>query len=382
MKTIAGRTVNEVYPLVMWLIGEDGIRTTSRNGPVLQLPGPLTITTAAPGARVLFDTARDANPFFHVAEAIWMLAGRDDVEWPARFVPRMLTYSDDGRTLHGAYGARWRCWDNADYRAEPIDQLVEIIQMLRDDPWTRRAVLGFWNPATDLAMARSGGRDVPCNLTATFQAAADWNGNGSPRIDMTVFQRSGDLIWGVTGANAVHLSMLHEFVARGAGGWQGRMHQVVVNPHVYCDIYERIMARSPHLRDSARAALASVSDPYFADSQRPLTQLLWPDEESEIPSGRSEMCGHEMFTRGCHEFLKNDWPDNHPFLPWFKKVALPLRESYFAYRRARANGLTPAAAAPIGLGLLSGMDPMGDWYLAARNWFARRAEATKETDSE
>ena len=51
----------------------------SRNGRVIVLDEPVLMTYSHPCERVLFNQARDCNPFFHVYEALWMLAGRNDV---------------------------------------------------------------------------------------------------------------------------------------------------------------------------------------------------------------------------------------------------------------------------------------------------------------
>ena len=80
----------------------------SRSGSVIEFPSPVTTTYKRPEERVLFYKNRDANPFFHLFESIWMLAGRDDVKYLSNFNKRMEEYSDDGHTLHGAYGYRWR----------------------------------------------------------------------------------------------------------------------------------------------------------------------------------------------------------------------------------------------------------------------------------
>jgi hypothetical protein len=46
---------------------------------VLVSQTPVVTCYSAPTQRVLFSPMRDANPFFHLMEALWMLAGRDDV---------------------------------------------------------------------------------------------------------------------------------------------------------------------------------------------------------------------------------------------------------------------------------------------------------------
>ena len=104
------RNVNEALPAALELLEKDGISETSRNGPVLRIPYPVTIAYKRPWERVLFSNARDANPYFHLFESMWMLAGRNDLGWIQQFNSRMSEFSDDGISLHGAYGYRWRKW--------------------------------------------------------------------------------------------------------------------------------------------------------------------------------------------------------------------------------------------------------------------------------
>jgi hypothetical protein len=73
--------------------------------------------------RVLFDSVRDANPFFHFMEALWILAGRSDVEWLAQWLPSIADYSDDGVSFHGAYGMRLNTHGQ-------LTQVIERLQQL------------------------------------------------------------------------------------------------------------------------------------------------------------------------------------------------------------------------------------------------------------
>lgn len=116
------------------------VQRPSRNGDVLQIDEPVTITYRKPTRRVLFNPVRDANPFFHVYEALWMLAGRNDVAPLTYYNSRMREFSDDGETLNGAYGYRWR----------EANQLDIIVDHLKVDPTSRRAVLQMWNVEDDL----------------------------------------------------------------------------------------------------------------------------------------------------------------------------------------------------------------------------------------
>lgn len=107
MHVLHVRNVNAALQRGVHLIFNEGVRRDSRNGPVKVIPEPVTTVYRKPLERVLFAAERDANPFFHFFEALWMLAGRSDVHFPARFAGNIVNYSDDGDTLHGAYGRRW-----------------------------------------------------------------------------------------------------------------------------------------------------------------------------------------------------------------------------------------------------------------------------------
>lgn len=194
----------------------------TRNGRALVFKEPMLITHASPYRKVLFDPIRNANPFFHFMEAIWMLAGSNSVKFPATFSKQIAEYSDNGFRFHGAYGHRWRHHFNT-------DQLDTVIYMLKKDLNTRRAVLTMWDPDEDL---ESFSKDLPCNTQIYFRVQGD-------TLDMTVCNRSNDMVWGMLGANMVHMSYLHEYIARTVGVNVGCYHQFTNNLHVYQDWVDR-----------------------------------------------------------------------------------------------------------------------------------------------
>ena len=61
----------------------------SRAGTTLEAKSPVATTYLKPNERVLFWKQRDANPFFHFFEGLWMLAGREDSEYLTKFNRRM-----------------------------------------------------------------------------------------------------------------------------------------------------------------------------------------------------------------------------------------------------------------------------------------------------
>lgn len=192
----------------------------------MRIEDPLTLTYTRPRERVLFNAGRDANPFFHLYEAMWMLAGRNDVASVAHYVKRMETFSDNGITLAGAYGYRWR-----EYFGH--DQLNSLIDILSNQSGTRRAVLQMWSPEDlENVLYHPTVKDVPCNLSAVFEVVRD------SYVNMTVFNRSNDLIWGSLGANFVHFSFLQEYIACSIGRGVGNYHQVSANAHTYLHNWE------------------------------------------------------------------------------------------------------------------------------------------------
>lgn len=222
MKVLDVRNVHEALPAGLRHLTMAGIERGSRNGPVLLSMEPVATVYRKPTERVLFYPKRDYNVFFNLYESLWMLAGRNDVKPLIRYVKNFMAYSDDGLTVHGAYGHRWR--RHFKKRGEEFDQLKVIAERLRKDETDRRSVLGMWDPAADLG---SLSKDVPCNDTATFQVST------LGQLDLTVFCRSNDVIWGAYFANAYHFSLLLEYMAGWIGVPVGVYTQISVNYHAY-----------------------------------------------------------------------------------------------------------------------------------------------------
>lgn len=197
-----------------YVVAPRGMRT-------LEAPEPVCTVFIRPTERVLFSGARDANPFFHFFESLWMLAGRNDVEFVAMLNKQMAAYSDNGAQLWGAYGWRWRVYFG-------FDQIEEVVRLLRTDATSRRAVLQMWAPDGDLRQNSASGKDVPCNTAVYFKVRLG-------RLNMTVTNRSNDMLWGAYGANAVHMSMLQEYVADKLHVEAGLYRQVSDSFHVYLD---------------------------------------------------------------------------------------------------------------------------------------------------
>src|SRR6478609_1738 len=204
----------------------DGISEESRNGPVLRFPRPVCLEYPMPQERLVTSAIRDANPFFHLFETMWMFAGVNEIEPLLKYNSGMAQYSDDGKTLRGtAYGHRWRVkWG---------DQLQEVVSQLRLNPTSRQIVMSMWDP-NELFMKNS--KDFACNLQVMFSTRPNRSSKDGRRIlDMTVTNRSNDLIYGSMGSNIFHFSMLHELVAFQSYLQLGTYYQIANNLHLYTE---------------------------------------------------------------------------------------------------------------------------------------------------
>ena len=341
MKVLRARNVHQALPLALDALRAGGVKRESRNGPVIMFAEPVTTVYERPTERVLFWPERDANPFFHLLESLWMLAGRNDVETVAAYVGRMRSFSDDGVTFHGAYGHRWRHHFDR-------DQLPLIIEALRANPDDRRQVLSMWDTRTDLGRQ---GKDLPCNLQATFQI------NVEGALDMMVTNRSNDIIWGAYGANAVHFSFLHEFMAHAIGVPVGQYRQVSANFHAYVDVLEKVQGLADEVPTPYSGPDGSASwadrDPYAARLVRPYPIMMGTD--------------YTTWLADLDMFLEN--PNVVGFTdPFWRRVAGPILRAHAAYKHGEGTDRYAEA-----LRILDDCRAM-DWRLACQQWILRRQQ--------
>jgi len=341
MQTIIARNVNEAWDQAKVFLNESHIVRNSRVGEVWEYPTPVTTRHIYPRERVLFNVERNANPYFHFMEALWMLAGRCDVAWIAQFNPRMKEYSDDGVSFHGAYGYRWRFAFDLDGGAEDdyADQLVKIVRMLKKDFNERRAVLSMWNPIWDLE--RPDCRDLPCNTTVFFKIREG-------RLTMTVCCRSNDIVWGTYGANAVHMSMLQEYLASMIGVPVGEYWQISDSWHAYTARWAEFGGFSNRL----------TLDPYLSAEVSPYPMVIDP------PSWDQDLKNFMRSSETGESFIYVN--------PFFEYVAEPLLRSWRAYKSE--GGMRDAL-------LWACRCQASDWGLAATQWLERIQEKRNKKQS-
>jgi len=307
MKVIRARNVNDALLLGLDLFQDPrNFRTQeSRNGITYEALEPVTTVYEKPWERVCLLKRRDANPFFHFIEGLWMLQGRKDLAPLAHFVKTMEDFSDDGETLWGAYGQRWRKYFHK-------DQLDLITNMLKTDPDDRRCVLQMWDANKDLGRE---GKDLPCNTNIYFKIRDE-------ALQMTVCCRSNDMLWGTYGANAVHMSMLQEYMAEAIGVEIGTYYQISDSFHVY---HNEVWERMKHLEIDPLTFRIHARNPYDVLENSQHVPLI-----TDLKRFHSEL---EEFFELLTQIIISD--ANYPRLdkfnwvnPAFKDIAVPMVKTF------------------------------------------------------
>ena len=320
MAEISGENVPDAYHNVLCYMRDAAYPEQSRNGDVMVLGQPLTLTIRNPQERVMVDPIRNANPFFHLLEFVWMMAGRRDAEFVGNIVNRMWEYAEPNGKFHGAYGHRWR-----KYFID--DQIAEAITKLKNNPYDRRVVISMWDPDADFLDKQY--NDHPCNTHIYFRVVGD-------DLDMTVCNRSNDVIWGMLGANACHMTMLHELIATAAGYGVGKYRVFTNNAHVYRDL--------PNFEAIWNAV--DVDTPYRGGGPN-IVPILRPGET------------YPQFIGACSSFCKAPHRINDTGIWFIDKIAFPMYKSYFA-KDDYTGALEWAARIEA-----------WDWRLAAKEWLKR-----------
>ena len=343
MRVINVPNVHQALPEAVRMLRAYGVTEESRNGIVIRAPWPVATVYHKPTQRVIFWPERDANPFFHFMEGLWMLAGRNDVDFITHYAKNMAQFSDDGVTFHGAYGKRWRDYPVIDYPMTHtgMDQLTMAINELKQNPGSRRIVLSMWNADLDLCQE---GKDFPCNTHIYLDVL-----NGE--LSITVMCRSNDILWGCYGANAVHMSMLHEYIALHSGLKVGRYIQFSNNWHGYEEtINQEVWDLDPY------SDRPDNYDPYVS-----LSLKTYP-----MVNGTSQ----QTWDQDLKMFL-DEGPRPGLREPFFRRVAAPIWLAWECWKKRDPNWFDHA---------MENLDNchVEDWRLACGEWLYRRFNKEQE----
>jgi thymidylate synthase len=255
---------------------ELGADVVGRGGKTKELLHRVT-TLEKPAERFLFLPGRLNDVFAQIAESLWVIAGRNDIDWLGGYLPRAGDASDDGRTWRAGYGPRLRRWHGA------VDQIGEVRRLLRNEASTRRAVMSLFDPGSDFIESK----DIPCNNWLSWIIRAG-------KLHLNVAVRSNDAMWGFSGANAFEWSVLHEMMALWTGTEVGTVTYLATSFHLYEHHYARAKAIAAGFHGITPYDFAiprlSFTVPWdrldeFLRSWFELEEQIRNDPESPVPNG-------------------------------------------------------------------------------------------------
>ena len=223
-------TFSKVYPVINNYLLEDKEWEECRDGKVKEILDFKTILTN-PYRRLVGGYNRNINPFFLLAEAMWIFYGRKDVKFLTLFNKNMQQFSDDGRVFHAPYGFRLRHWgvrsedrfcEENMHAAQGYDQVCDAVRLFENNPNTRQVVLSIWNPDFDLGTKT---KDIPCNDIIMLKIRNN-------KLITTIQNRSNDIHWGLP-TNIFQFSFLTECISACLGIELGTQTHNSQSLHVY-----------------------------------------------------------------------------------------------------------------------------------------------------
>ena len=154
-----------------------------------------------------------------IYELLWFLKGDTNVKYLQEHGVRIWNeWADENGDLGPVYGHQWRSWP--DYNGGTIDQISNVLDMIKNHPDSRRMVVSAWNPAEVDQMALP-----PCHCLFQFYVA-------DGRLSLQLYQRSADTFLGVP-FNIASYALLLMMMAQVTGLKAGDFIHTTGDTHLY-----------------------------------------------------------------------------------------------------------------------------------------------------
>ena len=195
-----------------------------------------------------------------VSELLWFIEGSGDERRLAeilhgdRYTDKKTIWSDNASAdywvtkrlqrhpadLGRVYGVQWRRWRKPLIRVNKVvlqnhDQLLELIENIKMDPYSRRHILSAWNPGELDQMALP-----PCHMMAQFHVS-----NG--KLSCQMYQRSADMFLGIP-FNIASYALFTHMIAQVCNLDVGELIITIGDAHIYKNHIDQVkeqLARDP-----------------------------------------------------------------------------------------------------------------------------------------
>lgn len=161
-----------------------------------------------------------------IHELLWFLSGSTNVKYLQENGVRIWNeWADENGELGPVYGHQWRSWP--DYNGGTIDQISNVVEMIKKNPDSRRLIVSAWNVAEVDRMALP-----PCHSLFQFYVA-----NG--KLSLQLYQRSADIFLGVP-FNIASYALLLQMMAQVTGLECGDFIHTLGDAHIYKNHLEQV----------------------------------------------------------------------------------------------------------------------------------------------
>ena len=161
-----------------------------------------------------------------VHELIWFLAGDTNIKYlQDNGVKIWDEWADENGDLGPVYGKQWRRWIGPD--GAVIDQVKNVVEAIKNNPYSRRHIVSAWNPADvdDMALP-------PCHCLFQFHVA-------DGKLSCQLYQRSADIFLGVP-FNIASYALLVHMMAQVCDLEVGDFVHTFGDAHIYSNHFEQV----------------------------------------------------------------------------------------------------------------------------------------------
>lgn len=306
----------EAYLSLVSDILQNGEQRDDRTGTgVISIFAPPSMSFSLQGATFPLLTTKMMTFRIIAEELMWFIRGQTDVKilqdrnvhiWDKNgkrnFLIKQGLVNNRKGDLGPVYGFQWRHFGaqytscDADYQGQGVDQLREVIRLIRDDPYNRRIIMSAWNPSDLKKMALP-----PCHVMAQFFVSfrkpsiddvtllssremwgADEDGR-VPYLSCQMYQRSCDVGLGVP-FNIASYALLTHLIAYVTGCLPDKCVHCMGDAHVYMNHIEplreqvtRVPRRFPTLKIQSDRAM-----PRMLRRARPVDDMLKELEDFDV----------------------------------------------------------------------------------------------------
>lgn len=207
-----------------------------------------------------------------IYELLWFLKGDTNVKYLQEHgVSIWNEWADENGDLGPVYGHQWRSWP--DHRGGTIDQIQNVVDLIKHHPDSRRMLVTAWNPADISEMALP-----PCHCLFQFYVA-------DGRLSLQLYQRSADTFLGVP-FNIASYALLLQMMAQVTGLKAGDFIHTTGDTHLYLNHIEQAklqLTRTPRELPQMKLNpdVKSLFDFRYEDFEL-LNYNPWPHIKAEV----------------------------------------------------------------------------------------------------